>query len=231
MDLNNLSHHAYLLIGSDPHRLTLISILEKDHDISAQANPDFFDRSYQNLTIDDARELKSLHSTRPISISGKKIFIIMTNAATVEAQNALLKLLEEPAEYAHFFLIVPSAHILLPTIKSRMKEVQVEGSKGRKVERSTGDSENLEEAQKFLKISSAKRLEVVKKLMEDITKEKKTKQDAIDFLNAIQAVVYEEKGIKEGQKSLEAIEVARKYIYDRAPSVKMLLEYVALNVL
>jgi pheromone shutdown protein TraB len=49
-------------------------------------------------------------------------------------------------------------------------------------------------------------------------------------LNAIQSIVYEQKGIKEGQKLLEAIETARKYIYDRAPSVKMLLEYVALGI-
>ncbi|MEK7641605.1 MAG: hypothetical protein AAB365_01265 [Patescibacteria group bacterium] len=228
--LYDLSHHAYLIIGSDPHRLHLISILENDHDISAQANPDFFDRTYQNLTIDDARELKSLHSTRPIGSSGKKIFIVTTNAATVEAQNALLKLLEEPAEYAHFFLIVPSGHILLPTIKSRTTEVSFQNSGVIGAQKSADCAELVEEAQKFLKMPAAKRLEVVKKLMEDITKEKKTKQDAINFLNAIQEVVYEEKDIKEGVKSLEAIETARKYIHDRAPSVKMLLEYVALNV-
>lgn len=233
MNLNDLSHHAYLLIGSDSVRLNLISILEKEHDILAQANPDFFDRSYENLVIDDARELKSLHGTRPISVSGKKIFVITANSATVEAQNALLKLLEEPAEYAHFFLIVPSGHILLPTVKSRMKEVTEGGEvrgKGIGGHKSAEQKEILEEAQKFLNMTPAKRLEVVKKLTEDITKEKKTKQDAINFLDAIQAAVYEKKGIKDGAKSLELIETARKYIHDRAPSVKMLLEHVALSL-
>jgi DNA polymerase III delta prime subunit len=229
--LQELSHHAYLLIGSDSHRLDLISILAKDHNILAQANPDFYDRSYENLTIDDARELKSLHSTRPIGISGKKIFIITTNAATVEAQNALLKLLEEPAQYAHFFLIVPSAHILLPTVRSRMQEV-IQDSRFRIQEKkqSAEQKEIIDEAKKFLKMTPTKRLEVVKKLVEDITKEKKTKQDAINFLDAIQSILYEEKGVKDGAKSLEIIETARKYIHDRAPSVKMLMEYVALNV-
>jgi DNA polymerase III delta prime subunit len=231
--LQDLSHHAYLLIGSAPLRLDLISILEKDHNILAQANPDFYDRSYENLTIDDARELKSLHSTRPIGVTGKKIFIITTNAATVEAQNALLKLLEEPAEYAHFFLIVPSGHILLPTVKSRMREIaQGGGVRGEGIgkHKSLEQKEIIEEAKKFLNMTPAKRLEVVKKLVEDITKEKKTKQDAINFLDAIQAVVYEEKGVKSARPSLEVIETSRKYIHDRAPSVKMLMEYVALNV-
>jgi len=228
--LDNLSHHAYLLIGSVPLRLDLISTLEQDHNILAQANPDFYDRSYENLTIDDARELKSLHGTRPIGVTGKKIFVITTNAATVEAQNALLKLLEEPAEYAHFFVIVPSPHILLSTVRSRMKEVvsRKVSVVSRKISK---QSEVIDEANTFLKMTPAKRLEVVKKLVEDITKEKKTKQDVINFLDAIQAVVYEEKGVRRSTlRELEVIETARKYIHDRAPSVKMLLEYVALNV-
>jgi hypothetical protein len=85
-------------------------------------------------------------------------------------------------------------------------------------------------AEKLLTLSAAKRLEEVKKLIDDISKEKKTKQDAIDLLNAIQAVVYGERGVKEGKSALETIELARNYIHDRAPSVKMLLEYVMLNV-
>ena len=85
-------------------------------------------------------------------------------------------------------------------------------------------------ARGFLKLSPAKRLEIVKKLIEDITKEKKTKQDAIDLVSAIQAVIYEEKGAKGGLKQLEVIGVARTYLNDRAPSVKLLLEYVALNL-
>ena len=228
--LQRLSHHAYLLIGSNPLRADLISILETAHDIRVQGNADFFDQAYENFVIDDARHIKSLHGTRPMSESGKKIFIITTNGITVEAQNALLKLLEEPAEYAHFFLIVPSAHLLLPTMRSRMSMVTKSPASGTPFKKGDTDSEIALEVQKFIKLSPAKRLEVVKKLVEDITKEKKTKQDAIDFVDALQANVYEEKGIKEGQRELEAIDTARKYLNDRAPSVKMLLEYVALNV-
>lgn len=243
-DLKNLSHHAYLLVGSDSVRTDLLSILEKNHKIIARANPDFFDRTYQNFTIDDAREVKTFHGTRPVAETGKKIFVLVMNGATVEAQNALLKLLEEPAEYAHFFIIIPSTHLLLPTVKSRMQiletknggrrtedeggSVKKDGGENKKVSE-TISQELLQSAKKFVTFSKAKRLEEVKKLIDDITKEKKTKQDAIDFLNAIQVVIYEEKGVREGKLALEAIETARNYIHDRAPSVKMLLEYVALN--
>jgi hypothetical protein len=233
---NNLSHHANLLIGTIATRDQLISILESDHKIIIQGNPDFFIRNYETFTIDDARDIRSLHNSRPLLDTddrnpgaGKKFFVLTMNGITVEAQNAMLKLLEEPAEYAYFFLIIPSAHLLIPTVKSRMSVISDTYK--------SSDTEILTEAKIFLKANQTKRLEIVKKLVDTIAKDispdkpgRKTKQDAIDLVNAIQEVVYKEKGAKEGKLALEAVEIARNYLNDRAPSVKMLLEYVALNV-
>jgi DNA polymerase III delta prime subunit len=234
----NLTHHANLLIGNAEMCDQLVSIIEKEYKISAQGNPDFYIRNYETFTIDDAREIKSLHSTRPVgggggkNDEGKKIFVLTMNGATVEAQNAMLKLLEEPAEYAHFFLIIPSAHLLLPTVKSRMSEMDGLSNNAKLTKNSSklASPEFIEQAEVFLKATQTKRLDIVKKLVDEISKEKKTKQDAIDFVDAIQEVVYKEKGVRNGKSSLEVIETARNYLNDRAPSVKMLLEYVALNV-
>ena len=251
MNHSAFSHHAYLLIGNTQTRDQFISTLEKKDKITAQGNPDFFIRNYETFTIDDAREIKMLHSTRPVGVmsgnrnmktvkkidtsdfSEKKIFVLTMNGATVEAQNAMLKLLEEPAEYAHFFVIIPSAHLLLPTIKSRMLEMELEVSgkkNNRKSTRGSLATESIDEARVFLKATQTKRLDMVKKLVDEISKEKKIKQDAIIFLDAVQELVYTEKGVKNGKSALGAIEMARNYLNDRAPSVKMLLEYVALNV-
>ena len=226
----NISHHANLLIGDTQARDGLISILEKTYKITAQGNPDFYIRNYETFTIDDSREIKILHNSRPTIEANKKIFILTMNGVTIEAQNSLLKLLEEPADYAHFFLIIPSAHLLLPTVKSRMQVIQdlefnVKGA-------SEGDL--AEEAKFFLKANKVKRLDIVKKLVEEISKEKKTKQDVVDFVSAVESVVYENSksvdGLKKNKKALEAISLVRNYIHDRAPSVKMLLEYMALNL-
>ncbi|MEN9524314.1 MAG: hypothetical protein RL536_383, partial [Candidatus Parcubacteria bacterium] len=119
-----LSHHTYLLTGSDSAHSTLISLLEKNN-LVTNTNPDFFDRPYETFTIDNARELKLFHNTRPVTPDGKKIFVLRMNGITVEAQNALLKLFEEPADYAHFFIIISSAHLLLPTVKSRMRSLEL----------------------------------------------------------------------------------------------------------
>lgn len=246
-DLNFLSHHAYYLMGSESDHAEVLLQLEKSHNIHQQANPDFYNRIYETFVIDDARDVKTFHGMRPVTEVGKKIFVLRMNEITVEAQNALLKLLEEPADYAHFFIIIPSVHLLLPTVKSRMQELQIKnngdqlvglmdarkGGVNEKSKKNTDygvDSELLRNMRKLLSLSRAKRLEEVKKLIDEIAKDKKTKHDAIELLDAIQAVVYAEKGVKEGRSALETIEMARNFMHDRAPSVKMLLEYVVLNV-
>ncbi|MEK7646481.1 MAG: hypothetical protein AAB381_02195 [Patescibacteria group bacterium] len=219
--LPHLSSHSHYLIGSDELRAQLKTILEEVHGISIHGNPDFFESTHEVFTIDDSRKLIEMHGIRPVHISGKKIVIITMQGITGEAQNALLKLLEEPAEFAYFFLIVPSAHLLLPTVKSRLTLIETSRAE---VETDTT------EAIAFMKASPAKRLDIIKKLLDDISKEKKTKQDAINFLDQVQRVVYEKRGVKDGLKSLETIEMARTYIHDRAPSLKMLLEGVALSI-
>ncbi len=186
---------------------------------------DFFDREYQTFTIDDAREIKLLAGTKPVNSTGKRIFILAMNGITIEAQNAMLKLLEEPAEYAYFFVIIPSSHLLLPTVRSRLHIIELEKSAG-----GVEAKEARAAAVSFLGMSMAKRLEAVKKLIDDIAKEKKPASAAVEFLNSLEEAVKEEKGVKNGYKSLEAIELARKYANDRAPSMKMLLEYAVLNV-
>lgn len=222
--LENLNHHAYCLVGNDSTRLQLTSLLREKDSIFATGNADFFDKKYDTFTIDDARELKEQSGIKPIADGIKKIFILSMNGITVEAQNALLKLLEEPAEYSHFFLITPSAHLLLPTVKSRLLFIQLDKEKGNE----NSNIATLDEARKFLKSNTKSRLEFIKSLLDDISKEKQNKQDAIDFLNDVEQVTYEDVGIKKGKRMLETIDMARKYANDRAPSLKMLLESVAL---
>jgi len=235
ISLKNLSHHAYCLIGGDDVRQELFRVFEEQHSAIAslkqtgklRGNPDFFDRTYVNFTIDDAREIKLLAGMKATIISSKKIFIIMMNGITVEAQNALLKLLEEPGEHTHFFLIIPSAHLLLPTVKSRLSFLNPHNKITINDKGITSDIHLL--AQKFLKSAPKQKLDIVKELIDDISKEKRPKQDAIDLLDELEEIV-RENGLKSNVLKLESILHARKYVTDRAPSLKMLLEYVALSL-
>jgi hypothetical protein len=232
-DTLDLGHHAYVIVGGSAEHDGLILVLAKKHKIKLAGNPDFFDRRYENFSIDHARELKSHAETRPAQVGGYRIFVMTMNGITIEAQNALLKLFEEPGEYARFFLILPSAHLLIPTIKSRIQFLSTSGT-------SQSDAEVAAAAKAFLAAPTKKRLDIVKELMDQIGKEKKTRQDAIDLLHALEEQVYarasaggpssQAAGLAKNTAALESILLAGKYANDRAPSMKMLLEYVALNV-
>lgn len=220
LSLINLSHHAYCLITHDSFTDTLVSFLEKEHSIVVHGNPDYFLRKYETFTIDNAKEIITFHNIVPTTNTKRKIIILYFDNVTVEAQNALLKLLEESADYANFFIIIPSSHLLLDTVKSRMQVVKIN---------SEDNEELVKAATSFLGQNISKRLEFVKNTIEEINKEKKTKQYLVEFLNCLQGVV-RARGVAGNMKSLEAIELARKYIGDRAPSLKMLMEYVAVTI-
>lgn len=218
--LNSLNHHAYCIVGGDMVHAEIISILEDKHKVKTKGNSDFFENIYENFTVDNARELKSIHDIKPAKEDGKRYFIVSIRSITVEAQNALLKLFEEPGEYAHFFIIIPSTDLLLPTVRSRMSIID-------SFDKDIQDQDSINEVKDFLGLSLKERLEFVKKLADDISKEKRIKKDAISFLDNLEICIRKEKGIKSGFKCLENIEIARKYIGNRSPSLKMILEFVA----
>ena len=85
-------------------------------------HPDFrfFDsEDGKSIKIAQIRELEEQISEKPI-LSERKVYVINNgDLMTVEAQNALLKTLEEPPEYAIIILVLSNESKLLNTIKSR----------------------------------------------------------------------------------------------------------------
>ena len=84
-------------------------------------NPDFLIISPDgnNIKIEQIRDMQKKIQEKPI-ISEKKVYIIdNADLMTTEAQNCLLKTLEEPPEFAVIILIGSNSNSFLPTIKSR----------------------------------------------------------------------------------------------------------------
>lgn len=72
-----------------------------------------------SIKIEQIRELQKRIQEKPI-ISSKKVYIIDdADLMTQEAQNCLLKTLEEPPEFSTIILIGANENSFLPTIKSR----------------------------------------------------------------------------------------------------------------
>ncbi len=84
-------------------------------------HPDFLyiEPDGNSIKIDQIRYLQRKIQEKPI-ISNKKVYMINdANKMTQEAQNCLLKTLEEPPEYATIILIGNNENAFLNTIKSR----------------------------------------------------------------------------------------------------------------
>lgn len=91
-------------------------------------NPDFtqIDSDGKIIKIEQIRQMQERIIEKPI-ISQKKVYIINdADLMTPEAQNCLLKTLEEPPEYTIIILIVENESKILPTIKSRCMKINFE---------------------------------------------------------------------------------------------------------
>lgn len=95
-------------------------------EFSTDNHPDFLtigSEDGKNIKIEQIRYLQEKISEKPI-VSSKKVYIINdSDLMTKEAQNCLLKTLEEPPLYAVIILVLSNENKLLNTIKSRCTKI------------------------------------------------------------------------------------------------------------
>lgn len=138
-----------------------ISGLENIDKITQNINPDLLivkkDDDKKSIGIDKAREIKKFLKEKPLSGNSKTVVMLNAEILTTEAQNALLKTLEEPPEYGEIFLLSKTEDALLGTVVSRCKKIRIQG----------GD-ENLEKSEIYsiLELDPGKRMEKAKSLSE-----------------------------------------------------------------
>ena len=79
----------------------------------------------KNFVVEDSENINDEINVAPM-LSQYKIFIIDNfNKATIQAQNKLLKLLEEPPKNVHFILNAINLNPILPTIMSRVQQIEL----------------------------------------------------------------------------------------------------------
>lgn len=89
---------------------------------STGENPDIYiyrkDEEKKHLSIENMRLFE--REIRDIPYSGKSLYVLIDfDEATPEAMNAILKILEEPPEYARILLVVSGVESIIDTIRSR----------------------------------------------------------------------------------------------------------------
>lgn len=216
LDKDNL-HHAYLIQGERQKVQKALGEFLKSF-----AGIEFLEITTDSFRIEDARNLKALGSEKSFE-DKKKFFLISANSILREAQNAMLKLFEEPMPGTHFFVVVPDINSLLPTLASRFY-----------VLRSDGGSEDDTAALDFLSMPRAERIEYVKEVCAEEDEEEATVSDsarakALRFLNALEFALHARMPqARFDARCFEHIFKVRENLRMPGSSVKSLMESVAL---
>jgi DNA polymerase III delta prime subunit len=79
-----------------------------------------------SLGIEEVRELQKKTYLKPFKSHDKAIIIFDAQRATIEAQNALLKLLEEPPAHTYILLTANATRDFLPTVLSRCQIISLD---------------------------------------------------------------------------------------------------------
>lgn len=77
------------------------------------------------LGIEDVRNIQKKIFLKPLKGNKKATILKILNSATIEAQNAMLKLLEEPPPSSVIIIVTHNHLSLLPTVLSRLKIIEI----------------------------------------------------------------------------------------------------------
>jgi len=221
-------HHAYVYEGSQELLEALARHARKLFGFGAEHNPDVRVQSFEKFGIDDAAALKAATSFK--TVSGRALYCLGMSTIATEAQQALLKLFEEPQLGVIFVLLVPHGS-LLPTLRSRFLEYPG-NLQGSTLDQGSSRSNLNTEVKKFLAASYKERSEQVTTLLNPPAGgEEGVRERVRDFVNALETALYATvrpaRSNKELLQGLGDIARVRDYLRDRSPSLKMLLEHLA----
>jgi DNA polymerase III gamma/tau subunit len=211
-------HHANIIAGKEDYRDFIFSVLENDLNFRVKANPDFLLLESESFGIDDARNLKRWVSGKPL-IGEIKVSLVITKSITHEAQNALLKVLEEPPAGTYLFINIESLGGLLPTFISRV--MILSPSENEKIAEQTTSI-----GSKFMNSDINKKLSIINSLSKN--KDKTPMKELIKSLEEISYRNYaEEMESTVNAKDMKNILTAKIFASSRGSSPKMLLEWLS----
>jgi len=180
---------SFLIINSDPKsREKEAERLMGKKIADLENNPDFIHLSTEenSIVIDQVREMQKRLVLKPFVEKFKFCLISEAQNLTTEAQNALLKTLEEPPENCQIILTAPSESFLLPTIVSRC---QILSLLPKKIEglKSEEEKDIITFFNQTLSSSIGKRFLLIEK--EGIAKDKQT---AVLWLDKLTIIIRQE---------------------------------------
>lgn len=218
MESNLRQHHAYLLLGNIEHSRSFLYAL-----LGEEKTSNDFIADYGLLGVDEAAEIR-LQQQEKVE---KKNIIISAERMSDNAQNALLKVIEEPNPGVMLYFLFPRQIPILPTIISRTITVVTPNNY----------QQLIFPVKDFLKSSHVQRLDQIDILDKN---RKANKQDVVqsyevqEFLDALESglgMLFHKKPSLQLQESFHAIRQARAWAGQVGIPQKYILEYIAVYLI
>lgn len=225
-------NHSYIIQGDPAVAPAELKNFLVSRNLFNIDSPNVFFEAYEALDMDEGHKIKEWHSLASYD-GGIRACIVGAKFINREAEQSLLKILEEPGERTHFFIIVPDVESVLPTIRSRCHVVYL-------------DKNNKYESwvNKFVGSSIKDRIDMIALILksaEDADTSATIRFEAKSILDSLEKNLFTEfkkdtknKNLPAGRQDTEwvlgEIIKAKKYLRNPGSSVKMLLEHIALVI-
>ena len=217
-----------LLIGK---RSEILSIFPKD---TIKNKVIYFDN--YNFTIDNARALKTLINK---SDSNQMLVIISFFVASIEAQNAILKTLEDYTQY-QFVIVVENVNSIIPTVRSRLIQIENDTNNKHIYNNTSNLDTQTKMVQDFIKMSPSARLKdkniqsmIEKRIDKDDDKSAKAKDDVHAFIVALISkllIIYKDNHSKDVLKKINELNILANYVLKNGSSQKLIMEYICFSL-
>lgn len=165
------------------------------------------------IGIQDIRELQKGIYLKPVRSKIKGILIDATNAITIEAQNALLKTLEEAPEDTIIVMQVSNSEEILPTILSRCKIIELKSKR------------EITDISKFIGVLNSNRVGEKLKLAQDLAKDK---NETLVFLENL--IIDGRKNLVENYRMIKMVQKFHTIIKTTNVNLRLTLENLFINL-
>mgnify|MGYP003393902583 FL=1 len=212
--ISDFKHHAYLVTSTSENWSSLADFLTVNSDNKTES------WNFGVIGINEAREIRE-RGTRASDPENKLFILIRFESITPEAQNVLLKMLEEPPLGTVFILGTNNSGLLLSTLLSRLEKLVLPESLANK---------NNPEVLDFIKNNPEARLKYLEKLLDD--NEDNHKGVSLDFLNNLEQALAEILKPEEASEALvfalQEIRAGREHLSHPSGASRLVLQHIAL---
>lgn len=176
--------------------------------------------------IEQVRNMQKVAYRKPMQGKSKALILEDAEKLTTEAQNALLKLLEEPPQHTFVFLSCTTDANFLPTILSRCKKIVLEEVKEAMSENAIFQYTSILES--LMSSSISQKLALAEKIAGD----KDTLSNTVrGFILFLREKMLEETDNTSFPRLLNALQKAFQQIQSTNVSPRMILEHYFLNAI